>query len=193
MASTTPTCRDCGGPKPRGRGRVLCDECRVYAARRGRDTNRAAQRRYYERNRDEVIARAQARAAADPEGIAAYKRDNYKQRCTDGTVLRIRVAKYGLTVEDFGKLLASQGGVCAICAGTDEQRRLSVDHDHETGEVRGLLCSGCNGAKLGRLGDDPERAEARAEHHEQRAAALRAAAEYLRNPPARAVLGVEQP
>lgn len=52
---------------------------------------------------------------------------------------------FGLTVEEYNEMLSEQGGVCAICGGTDN-RRLSVDHDHETGTIRGLLCAGCNGA-----------------------------------------------
>lgn len=189
----TGTCRDCGGPKPAGQGRKLCESCRVRATDRERVAAKVHQRRYYERNRDKVIARAKARAEADPAGTAAYHRENHQQRVADGRVLRLRVAKYGLTPDEFHALLEAQGGVCAICGGTDTQRRLAVDHDHESGEVRGLLCSGCNGAKLGALKDDPVRAEARAEYHEERARRLRIAAEYLRNPPARVVLGGEQP
>lgn len=58
--------------------------------------------------------------------------------------------KYGLTVEQFGSLLAEQGFVCAICS---KSRPLQVDHDHETDIVRGLLCGRCNKA-IGLLGDD---------------------------------------
>jgi hypothetical protein len=43
--------------------------------------------------------------------------------------------------------------VCAICGCTNGARRLSVDHDHETGKVRGLLCNKCNSA-IGLLGED---------------------------------------
>lgn len=56
--------------------------------------------------------------------------------------------KYGMTEAGYQELLASQGGLCAIC-GTDDPRgknhnRLHVDHCHKTGKVRGLLCSRCN-------------------------------------------------
>lgn len=58
--------------------------------------------------------------------------------------------KFGITLEDYDRMLESQGGRCAIC-GTDtptghgaKHGRFSVDHDHETGEVRGLLCHDCN-------------------------------------------------
>ncbi len=64
--------------------------------------------------------------------------------------------QYGLTVEQFEERLASQGNRCAICR-TDEvptRGNWSVDHDHVTGKVRGILCHGCNVA-LGHFKDDP--------------------------------------
>ena len=57
------------------------------------------------------------------------------------------MAKYGLTHEDYLRLLKEQDGKCAICR-TDNPRQRSehfhIDHNHETGEIRGLLCSPCN-------------------------------------------------
>lgn len=54
--------------------------------------------------------------------------------------------KYGLTLEDYDQLVEEQDGVCAICKGTDfgKHGRMFVDHNHETGEIRGLLCNRCN-------------------------------------------------
>lgn len=57
---------------------------------------------------------------------------------------------HGLTVEEARHF--RQGKVCAICGGVD---RLCVDHDHATGEIRGVLCLNCNNG-LGRFKDDPE-------------------------------------
>lgn len=54
------------------------------------------------------------------------------------------LAKYGLGIADYVALLDSQGGVCAICGSPPQNNRLAVDHDHVTGDVRGLLCSPCN-------------------------------------------------
>jgi hypothetical protein len=51
---------------------------------------------------------------------------------------------YGLTPAGYDELLASQGGVCAICGRPRGKNRLAVDHDHVTGRVRGLLCIRCN-------------------------------------------------
>lgn len=56
---------------------------------------------------------------------------------------------------------------CAVCGVREEkaQRQLSIDHCHETGKVRGVLCFACNTA-LGKLGDDPERIRALAAYVE---------------------------
>lgn len=66
---------------------------------------------------------------------------------------------YGLTMSEYDALLKKQHGKCAICGTTDsgstKKRYLSVDHDHETDAIRGLLCSPCNVA-VGFLRDDPE-------------------------------------
>lgn len=61
---------------------------------------------------------------------------------------------YGLTLEEYDALLASQDGACAICKKKPTTKMLAVDHDHNTNRVRGLLCSNCNQA-LGQFGDDP--------------------------------------
>lgn len=60
--------------------------------------------------------------------------------------------KYGITLETFNKMLETQGGVCFICGKGNQGKLinapLSVDHCHETGKIRGLLCSPCN-SRLG--------------------------------------------
>lgn len=60
---------------------------------------------------------------------------------------------YGLTSEQYDALLERQGGRCAICRAHPKSKRLAVDHDHGTGEVRGLLCSRCNHDLLGSAWD----------------------------------------
>lgn len=62
---------------------------------------------------------------------------------------------YGVTLAQYNALLISQNGVCAICQKLCATgRALSVDHCHETGHIRGLLCGNCNRA-LGALQDSP--------------------------------------
>lgn len=60
----------------------------------------------------------------------------------------------GLSMEDYQAMLAEQEGKCAICGEVESGRfsRLAIDHDHATGEVRGLLCGRCNKA-IGLLRD----------------------------------------
>lgn len=68
--------------------------------------------------------------------------------------------RYGLSLDDYHRMLREQGGACAICGRSGHtQHRLHVDHDHETGGVRELLCAPCNLA-LGYMGDCIDRAEA---------------------------------
>ena len=52
--------------------------------------------------------------------------------------------RYGITYEVFERMLISQEGLCVICKGRNNKRELSVDHNHETGKVRELLCYKCN-------------------------------------------------
>lgn len=63
--------------------------------------------------------------------------------------------KYGVTPKWYDETLASQGGLCAICRSTRVSlgdKNMAVDHDHETGNARGILCMACN-TLLGRLED----------------------------------------
>lgn len=77
---------------------------------------------------------------------------------------------YGLEPGEYERLLAFQGGTCAFpkCRARGMRRRLAVDHDHDTGEVRGLLCAAHNYELLGKYLKD-----------------LQDALDYLDNPPAR--------
>jgi hypothetical protein len=77
-------------------------------------------------------------------------------------VRAMNLKKYGLTPEMYDTKLADQGGVCAACGLAERAKNqhgivsLAVDHDHDTGQIRGLLCMACNRA-LGMLGDCYER------------------------------------
>lgn len=75
--------------------------------------------------------------------------------------------RFGITLAEYNAMLEAQSGSCAICGRTpdEEGKRLCVDHDHETGEVRGLLCNECN-AGLGRFHDDPARLRSAANYVE---------------------------
>lgn len=89
-------------------------------------------------------------------------------------------AVYGITREEYEELLEYQDGVCYICRRNALSRRLSVDHDHKSGEVRGLLCSdnerGCNHAILGNISGIEM---------------ARRIVDYLEEPPARRLFGTK--
>lgn len=76
-----------------------------------------------------------------------------------------RLEKYKITPNQYDAMSEAQGWLCAICNQPERSRfkgklrRLAVDHCHETGRVRGLLCCSCNRA-LGYFGDDAKRLEA---------------------------------
>jgi len=71
-----------------------------------------------------------------------------KQRMKDLAFKSNLKIHFNLTVEQYYTLLKNQNGVCYICEKEDPKHNLSVDHDHKTGEIRGLLCMSCN-LKLG--------------------------------------------
>lgn len=87
-----------------------------------------------------------------------------------------RVEKiYGITAEEYWRIYEFQDGKCYIChRATGATKRLAVDHDHKTDEVRGLLCGPCNQGVLGHLHSSIE--------------ALQRAIDYLQDPPAQRLL-----
>lgn len=103
------------------------------------------------------IKRARERAWHKTDKGKAYRKKRYENNKEwfflnnkKGALKR----KYKITLEQYQELFEKQNGVCAICKGIEEGRMLSVDHNHSTGKVRGLLCGSCNRA-LGLFQDSP--------------------------------------
>ena len=97
-----------------------------------------------------------------PERLA-YQREWAKKRRKSGIRPNYRSQRnynlkrlYGITLDDYDRMLELQGGACAICRRFPGKRALAVDHNHRTGEVRGLLCYMCNYA-MGVWKEDAER------------------------------------
>lgn len=123
--------------------------------------------------KDPAVKRARERAryeacSQDPacrERRRVWRRThNAQPHIREHRKARRLVARYGITAAEHAELYERQGGACAICEHS-VYYALRVDHDHATGEVRGLLCQKCN-LGLGYFDDDAER--------------LRAAIDYLR-------------
>jgi Recombination endonuclease VII len=137
---------------------MKCGRCRLEKApdefNLARNTARG--RQYWCRECARKAARERLwewRQSLDPTLRARYDRSSNLMRL------------YGLTLDQYDALVAQQDGVCAICGEPPTKgrgKRLTVDHDHQTGEIRGLLCGLCN-VGLGYLREDPkllERAKA---------------------------------
>lgn len=91
----------------------------------------------------------------DVVGRKQYHRTRYHTN-KDGYLDWMYKRKYGINLAIYNTMLEQQNGTCAVCSGLCVTgRRLAVDHCHETGEVRGLLCSACNKA-LGLFKDNVE-------------------------------------
>jgi hypothetical protein len=115
----------------------------------------------YVRNKEKDLANARKWREENPVAYLINKR-------------RSHIRKYGLSIEDYAIMALLQDFSCAICGhrpeprGKSNDRCLSVDHDHDTGRVRGLLCIQCNTA-LGMARDDPSILEAMARYLRQAA------------------------
>ena len=83
----------------------------------------------------------------DPEPARARLRARYRR----GGLQK----NYGISAADYEAIRHQQGARCAICDGGPIGREhFDIDHDHATGNIRGLLCTNCNGG-LGKFHDDP--------------------------------------
>lgn len=148
------TCGRCKEPKTDGSHPTYCRACWNTIQREAR---KGAERRYNER-----CSRCGKLRAPEDRRHQSY--------CRECSRAYLRMRAYGITQEEYDARLAEQGGRCAICKAPPEASRygvLAVDHCHDKGHVRGLLCDKCN-RLLGHWKDDPT--------------LLRRAAEYLEAP-----------
>ena len=151
----TKVCKKCGNEKP------LLE----FYAHRGTKDRRATYCKACAREYD------RGRRARDSEKNREYLRQwrdaNVERRKELARAWNLRL--YGLRPEDYIDLYEQQHGRCKICGTSGEDfggRRLHVDHDHDTGKVRGLLCGLCN-TGIGHLGDSPERLRIAASYIEE--------------------------
>lgn len=116
---------------------------------------------YYQAHKDKMKADVKEYVQSHPEQYAEYRHSSHRKnwekewRKRHSEELRDRRLRlrYGIGLNEFNELFSLQQGRCAICGASGKQ--LMVDHDHEAGNVRGLLCNDCNVA-LGRLKDNVE-------------------------------------
>ena len=120
-------------------------------------------RDYYRTHRDEALAKAKLRYKQNKDRHATAGRA-YRLKNRERIAARRRgytLNKYSISVGEYRQLFDRQGGVCAICGKPETKAikgsvcHLSVDHDHQTGRLRGLLCRACN-LVLGYASDNPQ-------------------------------------
>lgn len=106
--------------------------------------SRAYQAAYYQANKEKMDAQGRAWKSANREQYNESVR-RWQKRNPDKARNSALKTKFGITLDDYNRMLDDQNGVCAICQqNCSLNERLSVDHCHDTGEVRGLLCNSCN-------------------------------------------------
>lgn len=109
-------------------------------------------RRWVKNNPDKAKEKTLKWQKEHPEENAASKK-NWADKNPD----RIRTShlkrNFGITVVEYNALFEFQNGLCAICGSDNEGKSFCVDHDHESGKIRGLLCKKCNSG-IGFLKDD---------------------------------------
>lgn len=135
---------------------------RLLAAKRARlpgqrpKTNKEYLRTYYEKNKIALRAKGRQYHKDHSEQLCKKTRDWHKANSERRWAYCIQ-KKFGITKEEYARLLKKQKGCCAVCKRppTGRFKRLAVDHCHKTKKIRGLLCSGCNRA-MGYLGDSPQ-------------------------------------
>lgn len=109
----------------------------MRSERHQQSLRRQAKRRYYLKNREEIMIKSRAYKRREPGRIRGY----------------LLKRKYHLTGEERAEMIEEQQGLCEIC-GDFFGDNLCVDHDHTTGRVRAMLCKYCN-CGLGFFKDDP--------------------------------------
>jgi hypothetical protein len=108
------------------------------------------QKQYYEKNKKELRA-YRAKYKNEHEEEIKEQQKQYRLKYPEKIKNHDLLSGHGITLNDYNKMLKEQNNGCAICGNpeTDKEvnkkvKSLSVDHDHKTGKVRGLLCSKCN-------------------------------------------------
>lgn len=152
--SSIPTCSNCRVPLKR---RLEIEESRCRRCWRhwlnfGKERPLTRQCRVCHRDRPLVWFPNQSKTCAQCKPPPEYEAALAEQGMVR-TAGRARF--YGLTLSDIKQLYEQQEHRCAICRRAYVADSLVIDHDHETGAVRGLLCMNCNSG-LGKLGDTTE-------------------------------------
>jgi len=143
-----------------------CDEAKelseFYKNSRAKDGRRTdckrcvleARRRRYEEDGEILRERVRSYRERYPDRIAAYRQSpERKEHVRQYGRRRNLELTYGISLDEYNQMFQDQDSRCAVCRSDDPGRYWTVDHDHLTGVVRGILCWHCN-VGLGHFRDD---------------------------------------
>ena len=133
-------CLDCSEPIGAKSTSGLCKKC--YGKRYYKE-NQEKIKQYQEENEDHIKQRKAKWYETNKDELRARARENYHKTKKSVQDRRLR-KQYGIGNDDYEQLKSLQGDKCAICGEEQNDKRLAVDHNHDTGKVRGLLCEKCN-------------------------------------------------
>ena len=111
-----------------------------------------ASRRYREKNREIVREKAKNYRLINRE-VCLERTKKWQRENPDKAKDAVYRRKYGISLSDYENMVAQRNGKCDIC---NDVKPLVVDHCHDDGGIRGLLCDRCN-VGIGCLEDNPER------------------------------------
>lgn len=123
---------------------------------KSKEARKAYARKHYLANKEKYKANHSKYYLENKEKFAAYRTNWIKENASLYKLKereRHLISSFGINLDNYQKLLDSQNGVCAICGAYPKKRSLHVDHCHNSGRVRGLLCFRCN-AILGLCNDN---------------------------------------
>ena len=136
-----------------------CKACQIETTLRWREANpelhKARTAVHRDKYREKRRADSKAYNAKNRERNNTQQKKRYHEKPNGKNYFLLKL--YGITHTEYMELYRKQGGKCAICGipQLECEKALSVDHNHETGQIRGLLCNRCN-LTIGNASDNPD-------------------------------------
>lgn len=143
---------------------LRCHLCKIDKDRKWKFNHREqhieASTKWKKQNREKVNIQTREDRKKNPEKYRKWTKE-YRDRVGDWRITQDIISYFGLTLEQYNKLFEDHDNLCGICKNPETRKsrtpgkicRLSVDHCHITGKIRGLLCGACNTA-IGKFKDD---------------------------------------
>lgn len=143
---------------------IRCKHCKLSTSAKSHAKYKEKYATKYKEHRQALVNVAlKEKRKQNIEEFRQYGRDKY-HRNRETILIQQTARRFGITSEEYMQMIEDQENKCAICfeyetrksCASNEVTKLSIDHDHKTGKVRGLLCANCNSA-LGKMKESAQR------------------------------------